>query len=103
MVQPLGQGLERGQLGPSDSGGNTQSGRRGWYGYFKWSQPTAMQRVDEWTRERIRHIVRRRCKGRGMVKARERNEYNVAWFAERGFFSLWSAQARWLQSQTGNH
>jgi len=76
---------------------------RGWYGYFKWSQPTAMQRVDEWTRERIRHIVRRRHKRRGMVKARERNEYNVAWFAERGFFSLWSAQARWLQSLAGNH
>lgn len=76
---------------------------RGWYGYFKWSQPTAMRRVDEWTRERIRHILRRRHKRTGMVKGRERNEYNVAWFAERGFFSLWSAQARWLQSLTGNH
>jgi RNA-directed DNA polymerase len=76
---------------------------RGWYGYFKWSQPSAMKRVDEWTRERIRHILRRRHKRRGMVKARERNEYTVAWFAERGLFSLWSAQTCWLQSLTGNH
>jgi RNA-directed DNA polymerase len=76
---------------------------RGWYVYFKWSQPTAMQRVDEWTRERIRHILRRRHKRAGMVKGRERNEYNVNWFAERGLFSLSSAQTRWLQSPTGNH
>jgi RNA-directed DNA polymerase len=76
---------------------------RGWYGYFKWSQPTAMQRVDEWARERIRHILRRRHKRRGMVRGRERTEYPISWFAERGLFSLKTAQAQWLQSLTGNH
>jgi RNA-directed DNA polymerase len=76
---------------------------RGWYNYFKWSSPSEMKRVDEWTRERIRHILRRRHKRRGMVKARERTEYNIAWFAERGLFSLWRAQACWLQSHTGHH
>lgn len=76
---------------------------RGWYNYFKWSQPSAMQRVDEWTRERIRHILRRRHKRKGMVHARERNEYPIPWFAEQGLFSLQTAQAKWLQSLTGTH
>ena len=76
---------------------------RGWYNYFKWSQPTGMQRVDEWTRERIRHILRRRHKRYGMVHARERNEYGIAWFAEQGLVSLISLQAQWLQSREGNH
>lgn len=76
---------------------------RGWYNYFKWSQPTVMQRVDEWTRERIRHILRRRHKRYGMVHARERNEYGIAWFAEQGLVSLISLQAQWLQSREGNH
>lgn len=76
---------------------------RGWYGFFKWSQPTAMQRVDEWTRERIRHILRKRQGRYGMVHARERTEYRVEWFAEQGLFSLMKAQALWLQSREGNH
>lgn len=76
---------------------------RGWYGYFRYSLPSAMVRVDEWVRERIRHIIRRRHKRRGMVKGRERTEYPVAWFAAQGLFSLKNAQAQWLQSLTGNH
>ncbi|MGA2748564.1 MAG: reverse transcriptase domain-containing protein [Verrucomicrobiota bacterium] len=76
---------------------------KGWYGYFKYSPPGAMQRVDEWVRERTRHIIRRRHKRRGMVKGRERTEYPNAWFAAQGLFSLKAAQAQWLQSLTGNH
>ncbi len=62
-----------------------------------------MQRVDEWTRERIRHILRRRHRRYGMVHARERNEYGIKWFAEQGLVSLTSLQALWLQSREGNH
>jgi RNA-directed DNA polymerase len=76
---------------------------RGWFHYFKWSQPTAMQRVDEWTRERIRQILRKRHKRYGMVHARERNEYPISWFAVRGLVSLTSTQALWLQSREGTH
>lgn len=71
---------------------------KGWYGYFKFSLPSAMLRVDEWVRERIRHILRRRHKRHGMVKGRERTEYPLHWFVERGLFSLKRAQACWLQS-----
>jgi len=76
---------------------------RGWYGYFKYSLPGALQRVDEWVRERTRHILRRRHKRHGLVKGRERIEYPIAWFAAQGLFSLKTAQALWLQSLTGNH
>jgi len=76
---------------------------RGWYGYFKYSLPAAMVRVDEWVRERMRHILRRRHKRQGMVKGRERTEYPVAWFAEQGLFNLKNAQAQWIQSQPGTH
>lgn len=76
---------------------------RGWHGYFKYSIPAAMVRVDEWVRERIRHILRRRHKRQGMVKGKERTEYPIAWFAEQGLFSLKNAQARWIQSHTGTH
>jgi RNA-directed DNA polymerase len=76
---------------------------RGWHGYFRYSLSLTMTRVDEWVRERIRHIIRRRHKRKGMVKGRERTEYPVAWFAAQGLFSLKEAQAKWLQSLTGNH
>ena len=76
---------------------------RGWYGYFKYSLPSAMMDVDQWVRERIRHIIRRRRKREGMVKGRERVEYPIAWFTAQRLFSLKTAQAQWLQSLTGNH
>jgi RNA-directed DNA polymerase len=95
---------------PRQSGGsiehlvaNVNKTLRGWFGYFKYSQPSALQRVDEWTRERIRHILRRRKHRRGMVKGRERTEYPIAWFAKQGLFNLSTAQACWLQSQAGTH
>jgi RNA-directed DNA polymerase len=76
---------------------------RGWYGYFKYSLPSGLQDVDQWVRERIRHILRRRHKRPGMVKGRERTEYPIAWFAQQGLFSLKNTQAQWLQSLAGNH
>ena len=76
---------------------------RGWYGYFKYSLPSALVRVDEWVRERVRHILRRRHKRQGMVKGRERTEYPVAWFEAHGLFSLKNAQAQWIQSPKGTH
>lgn len=83
--------------------GDANKTLRGWYGYFKYSLPSAMQRVDEWTRERIRHILRRRHRRRGLVQGRERTEYPIAWFEKQGLFCLKTAQAQWLQSLAGNH
>jgi RNA-directed DNA polymerase len=76
---------------------------RGWYGYFKYSQSRVMTGVDKWVRERVRQVLRRRHKRKGMVKGRERVEYPIVWFAEQGLFSLKNAQAQWIQSPRGTH
>jgi RNA-directed DNA polymerase len=76
---------------------------KGWFGYFKYSVPSAMKDADKWVRERIRQIVRRRHKRRGMVQGRERIEYPNRWFEAQGFYNLEKAQAKWIQSQTGHH
>jgi RNA-directed DNA polymerase len=76
---------------------------KGWFGYFKYSVPSAMKDADKWVRERIRQIVRRRHKRRGIVQGRERLEYPNRWFEAQGFYSLDKAQAKWIQSQTGHH
>ena len=61
---------------------------RGWYGYFKKSLPSAMRRIDEGVRRRLRSILRFRQKRRGISKGRENREYPNQWFEERGLFSL---------------
>ncbi len=76
---------------------------KGWYGYFKYSAASALLDADKWVRTRIRHILRRRHKRRGMAKGRERSEYPNHWFEAQGLFSLTTAQAQWIQSPTGNH
>jgi RNA-directed DNA polymerase len=76
---------------------------KGWFGYFKFSVSHAMKDTDQWVRECIRQIVRRRHKRRGIVKGRERIEYPNRWFDTQGFFSLEKAQAKWIQSSMGNH
>ena len=76
---------------------------KGWLGYFKYSVPSAMRDADQWVRDRIRQIVRRRHKRCGIVKGRERIEYPNRWFEAQGFFSLEKAQAKWIQSQMGHH
>ena len=76
---------------------------KGWLGYFKFSVSSAMRDADQWVRDRIRQIVRRRHKRHGIVKGRERLEYPNRWFEAQGFFSLEKAQAKWIQSQMGHH
>jgi RNA-directed DNA polymerase len=76
---------------------------KGWLGYFKYSRPSALRSIDQWTRDRLRRILRRRQKRHGMVKGRERSEYPNQWFELQGFYSLITAQAKWIQSSTGNY
>ena len=71
---------------------------KGWFGYFKYSRPSALRDNDQWTRDRIRQIIRRRQKRRGMVRGRERIEYPNRWFEMQGLFSLVKAHAQWIQS-----
>ena len=76
---------------------------KGWLGYFKYSRPSALRSIDQWTRDRLRRILRRRHKRHGMVKGRERTEYPNQWFEIQGLYSLITAQAKWIQSSIGNY
>jgi RNA-directed DNA polymerase len=72
---------------------------RGWYVYFQHSRPAhVMKTVDGWVRQRLRHIIRRRLKRRGLSRGRENAEWPNRFFAELGLFSLQSAQATACQS-----
>jgi len=65
---------------------------RGWYGYFRRCQGSVFGRLDGWIRKRLRSLLRKRRKLRGISRhgADERRWPN-AWFAEQGLFSLKTA------------
>lgn len=62
---------------------------RGWYGYFRDSQPTGLNGPDGWVRRRLRALLRKREKrpGYGLSQADSRKWPN-RWFAMQGLFSL---------------
>lgn len=62
---------------------------RGWYGYFRDSQPTGLSGPDGWLRRRLRAMLRKREKrpGYGLSHADSKRWPN-RWFAGQGLFSL---------------
>jgi len=62
---------------------------RGWYGYFRTSQPSSLGPLDCWVRQRLRSLLRYRRKRKGMSRGRENGEYPNQWFKDRGLFTLW--------------
>ena len=62
---------------------------RGWYGYFRSSQPSSLGPLDGWIRQRLRSLLRYRRKRKGMSRGRENREYPNQWFQDRGLFTLW--------------
>lgn len=71
---------------------------RGWFEYFKHVRPSRLKPVDSFVRTRLRHILRRRQKRRGMSRGRERGEWPNAFFASLGLLSLCEAHATACQS-----
>lgn len=67
---------------------------KGWYGYFRWSSPSALASVDGWVRRRLRCIQRWRWGRKGASRGRENVELPNRWFTEHGLFSLLSARVR---------
>jgi RNA-directed DNA polymerase len=62
---------------------------RGWYGYFRESPPSGLDRQDGWVRRRLRALLRKRQKrpGYGMTQG-DHQAWPNRWFAEQGLFSL---------------
>ncbi len=71
---------------------------RGWWVYFQHSHSTTFSPLDAWVRMRLRSILRKRRGGEGRGRGRDHQLWPNTFFAERGLFSLVTAQALARQS-----
>jgi RNA-directed DNA polymerase len=71
----------------------------GWFGYFKHSHWTTFQPLDQWIRQRLRTILRKRHKGKGRARGIDHQRWPNAYFAELGLISLASARAKAANSR----
>jgi RNA-directed DNA polymerase len=71
---------------------------RGWFAYFKHSRRFVFDPLDRFIRQRLRAILRKRTKRRGVPKGGDFVRWPNAFFAEQGLFSLATAHASVRQS-----
>jgi RNA-directed DNA polymerase len=72
---------------------------RGWFAYFQHDQWYTFDRLDCWLRQRLRAILRKRSKRRGVAKGRrDFQRWPNAYFLARGLYSLAAARLRACQS-----
>ena len=71
---------------------------RGWFAYFQHSRSFVFPPLDRWVRQRLRAILRKRSKRRGMAKGWDFHRWPNAFFAEAGLYSLVAAHASARQS-----
>ena len=74
---------------------------RGWYGYFKQSHPASLISMDQWVRQRLRAILKKRRKRRGRAKGRDYHRWPLRYFAKLGLYSLADARAEELSLRRG--
>jgi RNA-directed DNA polymerase len=61
---------------------------KGWFGYFKHSVKNTFHTQDQWVRQRLRTVLRKRHKGQGRARGRDQQRWANAYFADLGLFSL---------------
>jgi RNA-directed DNA polymerase len=66
---------------------------KGWFGYFKHSHRTTFRPLDQWVRQRLRSILRKRHKKSGRARGNDHQRWPNAYFVELGLYSLTTAQA----------
>jgi RNA-directed DNA polymerase len=73
---------------------------KGWYGYFQHSYRPTFRMVDGWVRRRLRSILRRHQKKRGIAKTygADQTRWPNAFFTKHGLFSLQGARDAVSQS-----
>jgi RNA-directed DNA polymerase len=72
---------------------------QGWFIYFQHSSyRNVFQDLDQWTRMRLRSILRKRAKRPGCGRGKDHNRWPNHYFAEQGLFSLVTAHATVVQS-----
>ena len=70
---------------------------RGWFEYFKHSNKRTFPGFDQWIRRRLRSILRRRLKGKGISGGYDHIRWPKRYFREHGLFSLEEAHGALLQ------
>lgn len=65
---------------------------KGWFKYFKHAHPIVMEDLDEWTRMRLRSILRRRDKKKGPGRGLDHYKWPNRYFTKLGLFSLQQAR-----------
>ena len=60
----------------------------GWFGYFKHSHRTTFEPLDQWIRQRLRSILRKRHKGNGRARGNDHQRWPNAYFVAFGLISL---------------
>jgi RNA-directed DNA polymerase len=71
---------------------------RGWFEYFKHSYWNVFPGIDGWVRRRLRSILRKRSKRRGISRGLDQRRWPNAYFREHGLYSLEAAHRSLLQS-----
>ena len=75
---------------------------RGWYEYFKHSTKSTFLRQDEWTRGRLRSVLRRRTGRKGISRClNDHQTWTIDFFRAQGLFSLMRAHTLSCQSPCG--
>jgi RNA-directed DNA polymerase len=78
--------------------GNVNGTLRGWFEYFKHSNGRTFPRLDQWIRRRLRSILRRRLKRKGISRGYDHYRWPNRFFRAAGIFSLEDAHRALLQS-----
>jgi RNA-directed DNA polymerase len=71
---------------------------RGWFGYFKHSHRYTYEPLDQFIRQRLRSLLRRRSGRYGIASGGDYHRWPNAFFTEHGLFSLSLAHAELRQS-----
>ena len=71
---------------------------RGWFHYFRYSNPRVLVAPDQYLRGRLRTMLRKRRKRRGVAKGADHQRWPNAYFHDLGLFSLSAAHASFCQS-----
>ena len=71
---------------------------RGWFEYFKHSHYTAFEPIDQYTRGRLRSILRKRHGKKGRGRGLDHQRWPNAYFTALGLFALKPAHAAARQS-----
>jgi RNA-directed DNA polymerase len=72
---------------------------RGWFGYFKHSHQTTFSAIDSWIRRRLRAILVRRRRRRGIGRGYANIRWPNAYFAKLRLFTMATAWLQVRQSQ----